>query len=125
MLGLSSSSVTEDPPADTAKKPEKKKEDEKILKLKDELARLQEQETVLSHLLSLEKEQRVRAEQLVEQERLACLGWRHRLAERCGEEREEVDCAEVSELNNHKYIVSCTINCIHGLWILFCSKVDF
>lgn len=47
--------------------------------LKEEIARLQDREAALSHMLSLEKEQRVKAEQLVEVERMACLELKHRL----------------------------------------------
>ena len=50
-----------------------------LLELKAEVARLQDREAALSHMLSLEKEQRVKAEQLVEVERMACLELKHRL----------------------------------------------
>lgn len=47
--------------------------------LRQELARLQDREALLTHLLLLEREKRVRAEQLVEVEHLACLELGHRL----------------------------------------------
>lgn len=53
--------------------------DSSLLELKAELARLQEKEAALSHMLSLERGQRVRAEQFVEVERMACLELKHRL----------------------------------------------
>lgn len=58
---------------------EKKQAAQDLLELKEELARLREKEAVLSHLLSLEKEERVKAEQLVEVERMSSLQWEHRL----------------------------------------------
>lgn len=47
--------------------------------LRSELARLQDRETTLSQLLSLERERRVRAEHLFEVERLACFQLGHQL----------------------------------------------
>ena len=47
--------------------------------LRQELVRLQDREALLTHLLLLEREKRVRAEQLVEVEHLACLELGHRL----------------------------------------------
>ena len=54
--------------------------------LRRELTRLQEREALLTHLLCLEREKRVKAEQLVEAEHLACL----ELGERLGRERRTV-----------------------------------
>ena len=54
--------------------------------LRRELTRLQEREALLTHLLCLEREKRVKAEQLVEVEHLACLEVRQRL----GRERKMV-----------------------------------
>lgn len=51
--------------------------------LRRELTRLQEREALLTHLLCLEREKRVKAEQLVEAEHLACL----ELGQRLGRER--------------------------------------
>lgn len=47
--------------------------------LRAELARMQEREAALAHILCLEKEQRVKAERIVEVERMACLELKHRL----------------------------------------------
>ena len=49
--------------------------------LRSELARLQERESTLTHLLNLEKEKRVRAEHLVEVEYQACFELSHRLTQ--------------------------------------------
>ena len=54
--------------------------------LRRELTRLQEREALLTHLLCLEREKRVKAEQLVEVEHLACL----ELGQRLGRERKAV-----------------------------------
>jgi hypothetical protein len=54
--------------------------------LRRELTRLQEREALLTHLLCLEREKRVKAEQLVEAEHLACL----ELGQRLGRERKIV-----------------------------------
>ena len=54
--------------------------------LRRELTRLQEREALLTHLLCLEREKRVKAEQLVEVEHLACL----ELGQRLGRERKMV-----------------------------------
>ncbi len=48
--------------------------------LRSELTRLQDREATLSHLLTLERERRVRAEHLFEVERLACFQLGHQLA---------------------------------------------
>ena len=47
--------------------------------LKAELARLQEKEATLSHMLILEKDRRVQAEQLMEVQKLVCLEMKHKL----------------------------------------------
>lgn len=47
--------------------------------LRAEVVSLQEKEATLLHILSLEKERRVQAEQLVEVEKMACLELSHRL----------------------------------------------
>lgn len=47
--------------------------------LKAELARLQEKEVTLSHMLVLEKDRRVQAEQLMEVQKLVCLEMKHKL----------------------------------------------
>lgn len=47
--------------------------------LKAELARLQEKEATLSHMLVLEKDRRIQAEQLMEVQKLACLEMKHQL----------------------------------------------
>lgn len=47
--------------------------------LRAELARMQEREAALAHILCLEKEHRVKAERIVEVERMACLELKHRL----------------------------------------------
>ena len=54
--------------------------------LRRELTRLQERESLLAHLLCLEREKRVKAEQLVEVEHQACL----ELGQRLGRERKLV-----------------------------------
>lgn len=61
--------------------------------LRSELARLQERESTLTHLLNLEKEKRVRAEHLVEVEHQACFELSHRLAQ-----QRKVHSAESSSL---------------------------
>ncbi len=48
--------------------------------LRSELTRLQDQEATLSHLLTLEKERRIRTEHLFEVEHLACFRLGHKLA---------------------------------------------
>ncbi len=66
--------------SESADKPaEKQSQAADLSELKAEVARLQEREAALSHKLTLEKEQRVKAEQLVEVERMACLELKHRL----------------------------------------------
>ena len=52
--------------------------------LRSELARLQDREATLTHLLNLEREKRVRAEHLFEVERLACFELGHKLAKQRG-----------------------------------------
>ena len=58
--------------------------------IRSELARLQERETLLTHLLQLERERRVQAEQLVEVELQACL----KLSQQLERERRVTACNE-------------------------------
>ena len=53
--------------------------DARRLQQQHELSRLQEKETLLNHLLVLERERRIRAERQVEAEKQACLELRHLL----------------------------------------------
>lgn len=72
-----------------------------LLEIKEEVVRLQEREAALSHMLSLEKEQRVKAEQLVEMERMACLELKHRLhLQTKGEEVETDDDIDFDKLSD-------------------------
>ncbi len=49
------------------------------IELQEEMTRLQERESSLLHMLSLEREHRVKAEQLVEVEKMACYEMKRRL----------------------------------------------
>lgn len=71
--------------------------------LRRELSRLQEREALLTHLLSLEREKRVKAEQLIEAEHQACL----ELGQRLGRERKKV-AAVIRKRQAAKLELSCS-----------------
>lgn len=104
-----SHSSSDSSPADSPSLRGEKSVSSESLELREELERLREREVHLSHLLSLEKEQRVRAEQLVEVERLACLQLQCKLGKKewCGpgeDVSEEVDAAEAGEVSVKKFL---------------------
>ena len=84
--------------------------------LREELARLQEKEASLTHMLSLERDRRVKAEQLVEVGKMACFELKYRL---CLEERKRDD---LDRSHNEGHIEECISDDIAEGLDVSCAK---
>ncbi len=91
--------------------------------LRSELTRLKDREATLSHLLTLERERRVRAEHLCEVERLACFHLGHQLAKHktvLAEPRNVDD--DTNNSSEKKCVMECPVDSkeTHSLKVCWC-----